>query len=661
MHKAKLVVLFFYFFINCLNAQKIDRSEFFRKFNKASDFNKVLVFDSLPENYKFIFYPELTDKFNSIKEKAKSEKNSTILYKIDYNEALYNNSIYKYEAAIKTLNNILKLPEGLNFEDSVQVFYLLKKSYLKTKNVLQALESQKQLEELKKRNKNLPFWLLNPTLSQMYLEIGLYDQAIQQLKIEYATYPLEFSDDDGWASYYNNMGVFFNKANRPDSAIVNFILSKKRYESILNKNPNDVKARFFDGLIDGNIGQALKSKKEYAAAIPLLKKDIFWSFQIDENRNAAISLNELGECYFMLNDFKLSEEKLDSAYNILKNTDNVAQLLQNLKLKAKLYEYSKEYKKSVEFYGEFIKLSDSVNLEKNTIQAIFQQESYKTIEREKLVTEQKIKIIEEEQKIKQQSDLKNIFMTCFFAATLVLLYFLLKNRTSKKQKNLLELKNNEIENHKLQLEKSLKDKETLFKEVQHRVRNNMQVISSLLALRINKTEDSNAKELLKDGRRRVDSISLIHKLLYENNEINKIKIDEYLNTLIGEISSNLESDFHSKITFVKNIEKITFDIDTCIPLGLITTEIIANAYKYAFPNKEGVFTINLSRIDSNRYELLLSDNGVGLPWDFESKKASSLGIELIEMLADQIDATIVLEGTSGVSYKLNFKYPNNTK
>lgn len=663
MCKIKLVFLLILsvIFGNLLHAQKIDKDEFLKKLNSAKGYDKIYVYESLLNDDKFPLYPSLSAEFTILKQKALAEKNFRIVNKIELFDAQYNNSVYKYEKAIETLNSILRQPDGLEQSDSIRLFYLLKKSYLKTKNILKALEVQKQLEVIKKKDNSVPFWILMPTLSQMYLDLGLYDQAISQLKQEYAAYPMDFSDDNQWANYYNNLGVYYNRASQPDSAIAYFIYAKKRVQNLLKSDPKDISNNFFDGLIDGNIGQAIKYKKEYAAAIPLLKKDIYWSLLKNNLPNAATSLNELGECYFMINNYALAEEKLDSAYIFLENTDDLTHILQNIKLKAQLATLNKNYKRANDLFNTYIKLNDSLNLAERSIQAVFQKDSYESIENIKKINQQQNKILEDQIEFKNQSEYKNIFFVGFLAALSFMFYFFLINKKRKGEKIILEQKNNDIENHKLQLEKSLKEKEILFKEIHHRVKNNMQVVSSLLSLQIEKVENKTAKSILQDGRSRVDSIALIHKYLYENVDINKIKIDQYLATLVEQIKFVLQNKDNINIKIDLDIEAVNFDLDTTIPIGLIINELVSNSYKYAFPNNEGTIKIKIKKQHLNKFDLLISDNGIGLPPDYRTKRNESLGLELVEMLAEQIEASIDIDNIDGAHFKFSFFYPRYKK
>lgn len=201
---------------------------------------------------------------------------------------------------------------------------------------------------------------------------------------------------------------------------------------------------------------------------------------------------------------------------------------------------------------------------------------------------------------------------------------------------------------------SLDEKEQLLKEVHHRVKNNMQIISSLLNLQSDKIVDEKVLSLIRESQNRIKSIALVHEMLYKSQDLSKIALDKYIENLcvsVGESYSIPESNIEFVFDFEENL---FFDIDKMIPLGLILNEIISNSLKYAFPNKIGEIYIVL-RTEGANYNLTVKDNGIGLKRDFDFDKDSHLGIQLIYMLAEQLDGKVKCENSNGVSYSLYFK------
>ncbi|MBL7934084.1 MAG: hypothetical protein JNL60_19425 [Bacteroidia bacterium] len=206
---------------------------------------------------------------------------------------------------------------------------------------------------------------------------------------------------------------------------------------------------------------------------------------------------------------------------------------------------------------------------------------------------------------------------------------------------------------------SLKEKEHLLKEVHHRVKNNLQIVSSLLNLQSVNMLDRKYLALINDSRNRIHSMALVHEMLYASRDLSKIEIYEYITRLSSSINNSF-SNPAAAISFHYHVQKnLFFDIDYMISIGLILNEIISNSFKYAFPDKTGNITISLSsqahKGKQTLYELKVFDDGVGLSDNFDVKKDSQLGMQLISMLSDQINGTVNLTGKNGTTYTIIFQ------
>lgn len=203
------------------------------------------------------------------------------------------------------------------------------------------------------------------------------------------------------------------------------------------------------------------------------------------------------------------------------------------------------------------------------------------------------------------------------------------------------------------IKQTLEEKELLVKEVHHRVKNNFQIVSSLLELQSKGIEDEKALELANEGKNRVKSMALIHQKLYQN-ETGLVDFDEYIKLLVKEISSAYKGD--KEITTLVRSEKMFFDVDTAIPLGLIINELITNSYKYAFSKfEDNQLSIEINKQPNNEYQLIIEDNGGGLSKDFDVKKAKSLGLRLVNRLVKQLHGSLILNNEEGTRFEIMFK------
>ena len=214
------------------------------------------------------------------------------------------------------------------------------------------------------------------------------------------------------------------------------------------------------------------------------------------------------------------------------------------------------------------------------------------------------------------------------------------------------------------IKSSLKEKEMLLQEIHHRVKNNLQVISSLLRLQSRYIKDQEAIDIFKETQNRVRSIAILHEKLYQSDDLAKIKFDEYVKILAEDLLYLYELD-EGNIKMIIDIEDVSLNIETAIPCGLIIDEIVANSLKYAFPNeREGIIKIELHSDDYNQFNLMIRDNGVGMPQEFDPEKADTFGMQLIKYLTKQLKATIELDKNNGTKYNLKFnelKYKDRVK
>ncbi|MFC4094330.1 sensor histidine kinase [Euzebyella saccharophila] len=223
-------------------------------------------------------------------------------------------------------------------------------------------------------------------------------------------------------------------------------------------------------------------------------------------------------------------------------------------------------------------------------------------------------------------------------------------------KNLLETHHN-LYRSKNEIENRIEEKETLLKEVHHRVKNNLQTVSSLLNLQARNSKNEKIKDLLKGSQNRVLSMAMIHEMLYLNQNISKIDFRSYVEQLTEYLLNSAISK-NKKITLELNIPELQLGIDTAIPLGLLINETVTNSIKYGFTEEnDGIITIILEKLEKpNLYKLSISDNGIGFKEQIDLKEIKSLGLKLIHNLARQLHGSIRgLNTVSGTSYILTFK------
>jgi two-component sensor histidine kinase len=206
----------------------------------------------------------------------------------------------------------------------------------------------------------------------------------------------------------------------------------------------------------------------------------------------------------------------------------------------------------------------------------------------------------------------------------------------------------------LQEQTSLREKDILLREIHHRVKNNMQMLSSLMRLQARRATTAEAKHILNESESRIRSMGLIHEKLYQSDSLSIIEMPKYFKTLTDEImrAGRIGSVKH---TIQLSIGEIKLGFDTALPCGLIVTELVQNCLKYAFSDgRQGTILVSMTRDPNGHITLVVWDNGIGLPPDFDPAKLTSLGTRLVRLLTDQLNGSIDVRNERGTRITINF-------
>ena len=213
-----------------------------------------------------------------------------------------------------------------------------------------------------------------------------------------------------------------------------------------------------------------------------------------------------------------------------------------------------------------------------------------------------------------------------------------------------------MEAQKTTIEKSNQEKEILLKEVHHRVKNNLQIISSLLNLQSRKVKDPNVSEALKDGRNRVKAMALIHQKLYMKENYGKVDLKDYLEGVCENLLQSYGDSDEIELKF--DIHSLQLNVDSSIFLGLIVNELVTNAMKYAFlQRKNGFIMISLYEKNEN-IELIVSDNGIGLSEDFNVNNTEKFGLQLVKTFVKKLNGVLNVQVKNGTT--IHIVFPNVT-
>ena len=437
----------------------------------------------------------------------------------------------------------------------------------------------------------------------------------------------------------NNMGNIYQMRGDLETAI--------RYMEEAIDLLNEVQSRAYKDIVQINLANALSEAGSTDEA-NIIYRDALEEFDVHTNKyNYMMALKGLGSNHLKNENYSTAFRLLQEASTISKENNFRGERSEILKDYALVQEKLGRHEEALLSLNEYILLSDSIfsdEKDKNLNQALQQFESEKK--------NQKIELLNTQNELK---DLKisrtnrqgyAMFLGLLLISLIAGLYYRL-SRIRRKANAELEAKNEIIA-------QNLKEKETLLREIHHRVKNNLQVISSLLSLQSKYIDDPSALSAIKEGRDRVKSMALIHQNLYQEDDLTGIEVKEYFEKLVSSLfqSYNIAAE---RIQMEMQIEPLSLDVDTVIPLGLVANELISNALKHAFPNdRKGKITVQLTEKNE---ELLLAvkDTGVGLAPGNEKVFSENFGYKLIRTFQNKLNARLDLDTEEGTQVSLYIK------
>ncbi len=425
-----------------------------------------------------------------------------------------------------------------------------------------------------------------------------------------------------------NIGECFLKLNILDSAIYYTLYAKENYEKLQDQR-GAAKAL-------ANLSVIRRLEGDYAQAIHLGLESLQLAKALEglgENEDLLFSL---AESYFGLGDYRNAMTYFDQCLQVARKSQNLYFEMKSHERIAHVFEANGDLLSSYDHYKKFTVLKDSIfNIEKNgqieRLNARYENER-KERQIELLSSENKVRELQLDRSITIRNYIIGISALILIFAFFVYRNYRLKQKTNKDLSLLLE------------------ERETLLKEIHHRVKNNLQIISSLLKLQAGTLKDTSAVEAINEGQNRVRSMSLIHQQLYQSEDPGGVYLDEYLHDLTSELFDAFgigDEDVECRI----ETNKLRLDIDTVIPLGLILNELITNSLKYAFVNKkQGLLEIRMNENDS-KLEVEVADNGKGVTLE-KLQNSNGFGWKIINSLSRKLKAEIDILNNEGTTVQL---------
>ena len=622
---------------------------YFQKFQELETANEQSVFFFETQNrYNKKSGYDWLDVVQGYLKTASELKDTTAVFHYELMEAQIYHDLGDYDKSLQASNKLYSVLDTLDLTTQSLVLELIDANYSK-------LELYDKQFEIRRKRRDLGL-STSVTFYDIYANLGQYRKAMTDYIAEEKK-GIDEGDFYGKAMYNNNVGNYLRLDGSTPTAMKYFKKADAFLDVYLSDIINDKSEKELNdayhlrGVILGNKGKCHVQFREYVNAIPFLEEslEIFkeynsGKFSSDFLENAL----ELADCYLQLNNFKKATDYL-SIVVAPKKAENV---LKMNSLYAIYYDKTGDYKSANSYLNRNIRIRDSLDKKSSKIKnqqltAVLSQdlENSRTVVKEQKVALEKSRndIIEKDKNISLVF-ISLVFTLLGFAG---LVYAYLK---SIKTQRLIAEQKHIIEN-------ALVEKDSLLKEIHHRVKNNLQMVSSLLSLQTKNTKSKAAIEALEEGKSRVKAMALIHQKLYQNDDLSVIEMQSYIESLINSVQSVYKKGGHN-INITVDAEGVELDIDRAIPFGLILNELVSNSFKYAFPNEDsnGKIYIHIRKTPEQEGFFEYTDNGVGLPEDSEERANSSMGIRLMNRLANQLQTSLNTDRTGdGVRFWFNFK------
>jgi len=439
----------------------------------------------------------------------------------------------------------------------------------------------------------------------------------------------EALESDFWKSIlYNNLGLLYKRLNNPDSSLTchKNSLSYK----IKDRSPVNALATTYTNLGEVFLILGNLDSSEYYSLKALHIRD-----SLKAGRIVAIC-NNLGWLYLEQDKYDKAKKHLTRARKEAAEEENKALIKDNLELWATYYQKTGQPQQALASYKKMMIVKDSlINIEKARALTNL------SIKYETEQKERDLKMAQERAQIQKQLIARQnyiMIILAILAIVFLLLVMVLYNRYIIKQKA----------NEKIRL---------FMRELHHQMKNNFNLLASILSLQSEQVTDKQAREVIKDGSSRIKALLIMHKKLYTNNNIMDINMKEYISQLVTSLTYTFGTS--SNVNARLRLQVATMDVDKAVPVGLIINELVTNSLKHAFPdNRQGTLTVNFEQINGS-VKLIIGDDGIGVSQG--QPTGESFGLKMVHTLTRQLEGELKVERTAGTRYEITFPYQARTK
>jgi len=585
-----------------------------------------------------IWEQNLLEQYN----KAIQNNDQELIFKLSIPLSFTYHAETKFKKGLPILEYLLKNKTKLSSIQYKEVLIKLEEEYRASNLIELAIQIRK--ERISNRFIN-NYW-------EIYRDCGLYDAAKNDL-IHFVEVPPLYSIRR--FPYYFLLGDLYMAMNEIDSAkiIYNKAFEETKATILVNNKTHsyqDQKLIYWKACFMGLMIKCNIKKGDFSNAIPDLNYVIEQSFENTDNKvDAMVSLSLV---YIHFKKFKEAKIYIDSISVLL--SEKTAKNLQkeHLLLQSEYYTQINNKDSALYYYKAYNGYHEQLyrNIQKNQSVLLLAQME---------ISNRRTELLESNQSLfdsnKENSRQRVILLSLMFSLLLSIIvgfFLFLKSAAKSKSNKMIEAQSREINEHSNKIELQFNHNEILLKELHHRVKNNLQVMYSLLNLQKRRNKDVDTIETLSSIQNRIQTMALVHQNLYTSGDFEMVEIATYIKTLANHLESIYKVD-KKKIEMIFKIdETLKLPIETVVAIGLIVNEAVSNSFKYAFNSQQNGQVIITIENAANETEITIEDNGVGL--GHTPKKENSLGMKLIDIMCLQLKATHSLTQMNGVKHHLKF-------
>ena len=469
-------------------------------------------------------------------------------------------------------------------------------------------------------------------IGHAYSFLKSYDKALKQYQTALEIFQNDLKEDaSDVAGFHLAIATMFKNLNQPDSALFYFDLADRGFQ--LDSNHHGI------AMVLNNKGALHEKIKQPDSAIFYYKAAVTLKNKIGVSRGVAITNRNLSELLRQRGDYSDALRHLDESYQLVSQSTDSFTIRDYWLEYAGLYLQLGKHKESAAYFDQFVKLDQHLSsVERNT--AVSEVEAkYESEKQERRIAELELG---NQQATNRFNMILFVSILLLLVVTFVIIYAISKQKAGK----MLSKQNDQIS-------KALHDKEVLMKEVHHRVKNNLQTVSSLLKLQSSKGSQA-VKSAIHAGQSRVTAMAIIHQMLYQDDNLISIHLDQYIDKLVFSILDSFrlsEEDVNLNI----DVNPLQVEVDSAISIGLIVNELITNSLKYAF-DAESYPELSVALCQKEEsLELTIKDNGSGFPPEFKIEEQQSFGLNLVNMIASKLEATIAIYNQAGATIQMSIR------